>query len=223
MSTNDIINWLSGLRAEPSHQVARFDGLFFARARTTERHTTITARDTSNGNWCYCFMQIFSYLITEGKNPRIHLQLSVAAVVKAIEGTANANRPAAVGKRSERLWMQRLERLRFSHTESINFFLRKTRKTAQQYKYISFAQMKCACSHAWRHHHFKKNVKIFLPFRFNNISIFNDFFHCCRGCCCCCCCWYLCDLMSRRPKWWRQSWVLNLKNGETMSKTISFW
>lgn len=45
-------------------------------------------------------MQIFSYLITEGKNPRIHLQLNVAAVVKAIEGTSNTNRPAVVGKRS---------------------------------------------------------------------------------------------------------------------------
>lgn len=32
-STNDIINWLSGLRVEPSHQVARFDGLFFIRAQ----------------------------------------------------------------------------------------------------------------------------------------------------------------------------------------------
>lgn len=87
-STNDIINWLSGLRVEPSHQVARFDGLFLFNFRSKKcrktkycNNDTNKERYTSNGNWCYCFMQIFSYLITEGKNPNEYIFANVSVCI----------------------------------------------------------------------------------------------------------------------------------------------
>lgn len=172
------------MRVEPSHQVARFDGLFLFNFRSKKcrktkycNNDTNKERYTSNGNWCYCFMQIFSYLITEGKNPNEYIFASVSVCIVLVRMCV-----AMFWRRQCSNLACKQQNLADSTIQKVSIFLRKnTKKRREKNTPINtfrntlyFAQLQCACEHAWRHHHFKKNVKMFSSIRvFYNISIFD--------------------------------------------------